>query len=412
MKAKKSRAIIIGGLLLLGMLLFWGIRSLTKYQQAEAKANEKKIEAVSVEKIMEQQNTASIMLAGAVAPNNMQKITLDAGNGEIEELSVNEGDTVTKGQKLFVYKDLETEAAIREAEVEESAKEKNVTVAQSNAQIKWSIYNERKKTATSEEQSVLAQLKGEALLADNDIASAKAALETAKQAYQAAVEQREKKIVKADMDGQIKSLNQELLQKSVDERGKENFIEIVDESSLYVKGTISEFDREKVKIDQPVEIIDRKNPQNKWTGKITKLAHLAASDNQENDKKEEENPNLSKYPYTVKFEGSENAPLLGAHMYVKVLSESAEGGQIRLPKEYIQEGSGGNKKQQDTAAKTYFVWKVVKNKVTKQMVTIAEQQNDDEWVVIKEGVNQKDQLVYPVEGISEGMEVGQSVAVK
>lgn len=55
-------------------------------------------------------------------------------------------------------------------------------------------------------------------------------------------------------------------------------MEIIDKSKMLVKGNISEFDRDKLKIGQKVEVIDRKDNSKKWTGKVTQVGNLKAEE--------------------------------------------------------------------------------------------------------------------------------------
>ncbi|MBS7577590.1 MULTISPECIES: efflux RND transporter periplasmic adaptor subunit [unclassified Enterococcus] len=373
--------------------------SVVSADKKEAQTILKKVSVKSLQK-SEQGNESAVTLAGAITANNISKIKIDPSKGIVEDLAVNEGDTVVKGQKLFTYKNVSMELEMKEAEAVLTEKKQLLSSAESNSIIKWDLYNKASKTYTADQASELADLKGQATIASNDIANAKAAVDTAQITYQAAVEKLENNVVKASTDGQIKSLNKEILEKSDDEKNSDNFIEIVDSSSVYVKGKINEFDRESASLQQPVEIIDRKNPKNTWRGKITKIGYLVAENGKSDDKKEEENPNLSKYPYTVKLDETDNIPLIGSNVYVKLLSDDEA--LLKIPQKYIIE----EKTTEDGQDKEkYFVWKVVDGKIKKQEITIDEAKISKKGTVITGGISKEDSIVEATEGLKEGMEV-------
>ena len=58
--------------------------------------------------------------------------------------------------------------------------------------------------------------------------------------------------VTADTAGTITSMNEDLPTQSKAKKEEENFIEIMDKSKTFVKGNVSEFDREKLQVGQKV----------------------------------------------------------------------------------------------------------------------------------------------------------------
>ena len=50
----------------------------------------------------------------------------------------------------------------------------------------------------------------------------------------------------------------------------------MDKSKTLVKGTVSEFDREKLSVGQKVEVVDRKDPKKRWSGTVTQVGSLTA----------------------------------------------------------------------------------------------------------------------------------------
>ncbi|MHC5375622.1 efflux RND transporter periplasmic adaptor subunit [Enterococcus sp. LJL120] len=401
-KRKRLLFMILLSVIFVVIFYYYGSNIKSSVSSAEIKDVHTTYEKISVKSLQKNDTygESAVTLAGAITANSISKIKIDPSKGTVENLAVNEGDNVAKGQVLFNYKNVSMELELKEAEAVLTEKKQLLYSAEDTETLKWDMYNKASRTYTEDQASELADLKMQATIASNDIVNAKAAVDTAQITYQAAVENSEKNVVTASTDGQIKSLNKELLDKSDDEKSSDNFIEIVDSSSLYVKGKISEFDRESASLEQPVEIIDRKNPENTWRGKVTKIGYLVAEDGKSDDTEEEENPNLSKYSYTVKLEETDNAPLLGSNVYVKLLSDSES--QLTLPKDYVKEEKTTENGQD---SKKYFVWKVINGKVKKQEITIDEDKSNGEKVVIISGISEEDNIIEASDEVKEGIEV-------
>ena len=142
--------------------------------------------------------------------------------------------------------------------------------------------------------------------------------------------------VTADTAGTITSMNEDLPNQSKAKKEEENFIEIMDKSKTLVKGTVSEFDREKLSVGQKVEVVDRKDPKKRWSGTVTQVGTLTTANtgNSNGGNKQQENPNQGKYPYTVELDQGGEMPLVGSHSYVNVVENAPEAGKVVVNKAY------------------------------------------------------------------------------
>lgn len=344
--------------------------------------------------------TEATTLSGKVYANSSQKIKL-ADNREVENVLVKEGDSVEVGQDLFTYKDLEGENSLKEAELIVAEKQKLLENSQSTSNMEWSIYNAMKKQADVD-KTELYQQQMKAQMATNEINSAELSLEVAQSTYNSTKQKFDERIVKSKVKGTVKVIDNDKLQPSTNDAG--NFMELLDESTLFVKGEISEFDIDTMTLGQRVAIIDRKNPKNTWEGQVTKLAHMASEDNQEADSKETENPNLSKYPFTIKLNPAETYPIIGSHVYAQLLEEE-DSTIVKVPSAYIITENGGK----DDKSVHKYIWKSVDKKILKQEVKINETQSDSKIVSVKEGLSKKDKVVLPQPELKEGMEIGKPI---
>lgn len=402
-KRKKVLAISTTlGILILGLIIFLFTRP-SDFDQSETESVESQI----VKDISANLQSTGTMLAGKIVANNSNQIKIDSTRGKIKEVFVNEGDQVEKGQALFSYQ-TDQELKVKEAEVDKTVKTNAVDVAKSNASIKWTLYNQKNEQlrkaknsadSTQEELSTLEeglkQAQLDAIGGDNEVKNAESELEKANLIYENETEKLKDDTVVADNAGLIKTVNQDLVNQSADRQKEENFIEIIDSSQLFVDGSVTEFDKDKVAIEQPVEIVNREDNNQRWEGKVVQVASLSSEDSN-SSKEEDENPNLSKFPYKVVVNENENMPTIGSHVYVKLMASGYDANKIILNKEYIV--TKGNKE---------YVWSVEDNSIKLREITSIALEND--LIEVTDGLSTTDSIAVPKEGMVEGMEVGENI---
>ncbi|WP_086314090.1 HlyD family secretion protein [Enterococcus sp. 7F3_DIV0205] len=391
-----------------------GIKGLSpsSEQPINASTPENQVEEKIVKALIEESKTSDLILAGKVTANNTNKIKIDPDKGTVKEILVKEGDKVEKGQALFTYQ-TDQQMKTKEAELDAEAKARAVEVARSSASIKWDAYNkklsqlnkarddynkensEELKSEIKSLESEVDQAYTEGLTGDNEVKNAESDLEKAQLMQTNEQERLGADTIVADNAGTIKSLNADLINQSKEKQREENFMEIIDDSNLFVSGDINEFDREKASVNQPVELIDRKNKEKTWKGKLVQVANLS-SDEAGNDKKQDEDPNLSKFPYKVLIDKEGEMPIIGSHVYVKVLPKEFEKGKIILNKKYVL---SKDDKQ--------YVWKVENKKI--KMHVIKGTPLGENLVEVNEGLAQTDKIAIPKDGMENGMEVGEDV---
>ena len=244
----------------------------------------------------------------------------------------------------------------------------------------------------------LAQALSDAKTADSEVTTAQIEAEKAQVTAQTESDRMKYDTVTADTAGTITSMNEDLPNQSKAKKEEENFIEIMDKSKTLVKGTVSEFDREKLSVGQKVEVVDRKDPKKRWSGTVTQVGSLTAENTSNNNggNKQQENPNQGKYPYTVELDQGGEMPLVGSHSYVNIVENAPEAGKVVVNKAYTFNKNG----------KTY-VWKVEGK--TLKLQEVKTKKVSDRLVEITEGLTMQDTISTPREGMKDGMEVGQNV---
>ena len=415
-KKMNRKTILLGSTVILACAGLGGYVLLHQVnQQQTMKMVDNKIDSLTVQDAVNNSKKTSLVLSGEVVANNSSKVKIDPSKGEVKEVFVKNGDTVTQGQPLFSYVTSQ-ELTAQSAQYDAQAKANGITAAQTSASIKWETYNRKlanlntlkNKYNSSKDESLLDQIKSaedevaqalsDAKTADNEVTTAQIEAEKAQVTAQTESDRMKYDTVTADTAGTITSMNEDLPTQSKAKKEEETFIEIMDKSKTLIKGSVSEFDREKLSVGQRVDVVDRKDPKKRWSGTVTQVGTLTTANtgNSNGGNKQQENPNQGKYPYTVELDQGGEMPLVGSHSYVNVVENAPEAGKVVVNKAYTFSKNG----------KTY-VWKVEGKKVKMKEVKI--KKVSDRLVEITEGLTMKDTISTPREGMKDGMEVGQNV---
>ena len=415
-KKMNRKTIILGSAVILACAGLGGYVLLNQVNQKQAmQMVDNKIDSLTVQDAVNNSKKTSLVLSGEVVANNSSKVKIDPSKGEVKEVFVKNGDTVTQGQPLFSYVTSQ-ELTAQSAQYDAQAKANGITAAQTSASIKWETYNRKlanlntlkNKYNSSKDESLLDQIKSaedevaqalsDAKTADNEVTTAQIEAEKAQVTAQTESDRMKYDTVTADTAGTITSMNEDLPTQSKAKKEEETFIEIMDKSKTLIKGSVSEFDREKLSVGQRVDVVDRKDPKKRWSGTVTQVGTLTTANagNSNGGNKQQENPNQGKFPYTVELDQGGEMPLVGSHSYVNVVENAPEAGKVVVNKAYTFSKNG----------KTY-VWKVEGKKV--KMKEVKTKKVSDRLVEITEGLTMNDTISTPREGMKDGMEVGQNV---
>lgn len=419
MRVNKKK--IIGGVGLL-LLFFVGITGWYFNSNSAQEDEGKKVIPQPVKSLSENQGQL-FYLPAKIEPNNAQILNVEQGKGVISELHVNEGDTVTKGQNLFTYYSPDGELELKEAQLQVTTQEKILEQTRSETTLKWDEYNkqvaelnelkEKYNKASTTEQDMMRQEKlslestvsqALSLAKETELGIGKAEIELEK--VQLALNNTEEKYKKneiiSEIDGVVKKIDKDQMNKEAKEEA-EPFMEILDTRSLYATGEVNEFDKEKLHLGQRVKIIDRKNQQNSWEGKIVKIDNTVKDKNNSDDseKNGEENENLSKFPIRIKLDPTETPPTIGFHVFLQPLIDKEDQKKIKLPLNYVI-------KEKEAA----FVWLVSGGKLKKQPVELGDVIKGSSMVEIKKGLSNQDLIVTPSSNLKEGMIVNSDAETK
>ena len=112
--AKKKRRIIIGVITLFSIIIAINIFLI----QGQKKEN-KKVDAVSLEKVTERKLNNTKLISGQVKPGNIESFYADPTKGKVKDIAVKEGQEVEKGTKLFSYDNEEINLQMKQAELDQ-----------------------------------------------------------------------------------------------------------------------------------------------------------------------------------------------------------------------------------------------------------------------------------------------------
>ncbi|WP_099225323.1 efflux RND transporter periplasmic adaptor subunit [Listeria costaricensis] len=342
------------------------------------------------------QGSTANYLTGVIEPKAVNKYTINTDKGKVDEVYVKVGDSVEKGQKLFHYSNPDGDLEIREAQLELEMQQ----AAASESQAKVDRLNKQLKEADDEEKATLTEERNQAQL---EVKQNQLSVEKAQAALSTVQTKFSNSIVYADASGVVRKVDDGQMNGAVSADSSNSnastFIEVVDDSAYYVKGAVDEFRRDELSKDQQVTIIDRNDESVTWPGKITAIGDLPESDgssSEESSSSSEENPVLTKYPFTIEVSAGEGMNI-GRHVFIstEVMGDAAANADtIALPSDFIFEKDGKS-----------YVWLVKDGKAKKTAVETGEPNQETMTTEVKSGVKMDDYILYPDNSVKAGMEV-------
>lgn len=356
-------------------------------------------------KLLSIPSNEKVFINGTIVPLEREVIYLDPTKGEVETLSVENGQTVSKGDTLFTYKNeqiteqiaqinLQLESARKErenllAQKEELKKQEELAKKEAQAQeeLLKKQAQEAEKNGSTEELNLLMQQSAPKVQTENFGSSqiSTAAVDNQISLYEkqiASLSEKEYYTVTAPIDGRI------IL--SDNERDATQPYIIIESDTFYIEGSVSEKDYPKIKAEQAVEATILSSGEI-VTGKISSMGNRPIS-NAIPAMSQQGSPgssDLSFYEVKISLDSQDNL-INGFHVQAVVeLSDSP----IEIPKTSLIEEEG----------KTY-VYKVVDNLLVKQEITYKEGESDK--VIVDSGLSEEDKIVeLPTEEMKEGMPV-------
>ncbi|MEG1409276.1 MAG: efflux RND transporter periplasmic adaptor subunit [Terrisporobacter sp.] len=299
-------------------------------------------------------------LNGTVQPNKSKVFFKDATKGENYTINKNDGEMVSKGSLLITYKNEEVSNQISglEEQISELKKEKN------KANNGKDQVNETQIVEIQQEMAnpIEAEIKN----AQKELAKLK------KQKYSYEY---------APFAGIVCISNQD--------SGTENQSLLkLRSSDLHVKSQVSERELDKVKKDQPVEVLILANDKT-VKGKIEEVSHEPEDQVSTMGESTAGASSIANYPVIIDLDSQSNI-VNGYHVQAKIKSIDKE---IKIPTSAIK--SEKNKK---------YVYLIRDDKLEKQFIKT--KGTKGEFTIVTSGLKEKDEIV---EVVKDDMKEGQSV---
>ncbi|MEH7610630.1 efflux RND transporter periplasmic adaptor subunit [Gottfriedia acidiceleris] len=338
--------------------------------------------------------TKTETVSGRVVQSHTETIYVNPTKGSINEIFVKEGDTVTKGQKLFSYEDTTIAAEIGQAEVNKKLAE--TTVTQKNDQIaslEKDIQNAISGSTSTPNTTDVNNTDKNATNTTNtpEIQSLQAELNTTKEELNAAqlkVEQytleaeklkaqQESLTVNSNSDGVVLNLNKSIGQGyKVTDKQQISIMQIASNEPFEIEGKLTEEEKAKVEPGQAIKVTSKVIADKNWKGSISEVSNYPMNDQSTNQDKNSKKEAIPYYSFRATLDSQENLyPGYETNLEVVVQSKDL----LAIPETSVK-GSGKSK----------YVYVLKKGTIYKQNVKTGKKQG--KYIAILKGVKEGDKV--------------------
>ncbi|HFI0235199.1 TPA: efflux RND transporter periplasmic adaptor subunit [Streptococcus suis] len=320
---------------------------------------------------------SATLLTGTVSAAEEQYVYYDSSKGDLTGLLVAQGDQVQVGTPLVQYDTSELQSNLDSAVRARDKVGRQIYDLKTNGQT----VDLTGDAATDSQATSSAQRSVDMQLQDlNDAyADAQAAVD---KAYQAVTEA----TVNSSVAGTVVEVNQSVSKSSTT---SQTLVHIVNQSSLQVKGSLTEYDLANLAVDQEVRIRTKVYPDKEWTGKITYISNYPEG-NQTADATSGTGTGGAKYPFKVAITSDMAELKQGFTVNIEVVNTSSS---ILVPTSALVYGDDGT-----------YVWTIVDGKAKKVAVELGNADALNQEVTA--GLTVGDQVISnPNNTLEEGKEV-------
>ncbi|HEL2057228.1 TPA: efflux RND transporter periplasmic adaptor subunit [Streptococcus suis] len=320
---------------------------------------------------------SATLLTGTVSAAEEQYVYYDSSKGDLTGLLVAQGDQVQVGTPLVQYDTSELQSNLDSAVRARDKVGRQIYDLKTNGQT----VDLTGDAATDSQATSSAQRSVDMQLQDlNDAyADAQAAVD---KAYQAVTEA----TVNSTVAGTVVEVNQSVSKSSTT---SQTLVHIVNQSSLQVKGSLTEYDLANLAVDQEVRIRTKVYPDKEWTGKITYISNYPEG-NQAADATSGTGTGGAKYPFKAAITSDMAELKQGFTVNIEVVNTSSS---ILVPTSALVYGDDGT-----------YVWTIVDGKAKKVAVELGNADALNQEVTA--GLTVGDQVISnPNNTLEEGKEV-------
>ncbi len=318
----------------------------------------------------------------AVAQETLE-ITLDSER-TLKECYVQEGDVVSKGQRLFVYDTQEDEDKIAQDEIDI---EKNQMSIESN---ETSIEQQERLQTTAEDEDERTEAYLQVLSLQNEIRSYEYEIQKTQIEIDSLQETIDDAVVTAEMGGFVQKISDPDSSEDSYSSDTSAYITILAEGDYRIEGKVNELAYDDLDIGMNMIVYSRTDPSQTWKGTITDISEEKDEDNE--NSYYGDSSDSSNYKFYVELENADGL-MLGQHVYLEEdAGQENEKSGLWLGEFYIM--------QEDGSA---YVWLAnSSNKIEKHEITLGDYDADNLEYEVTDGLTGEDYIAYPMEGISAG----------
>lgn len=395
-----KRVIIIGGIAAALALIGGGVWYLMKGNGGSGKDT---AYVTTVGSLTENISGTQNRYAGVVEPQRTVEVKLDSSRA-VQQLMVEEGQTVKAGDQLFIYDISSGEEELTTARLElERMKTEAVSY-----QEQINTYQREKEKAPQEDQlSYTIQIQSAQMdLKKNEYDQKK---------KEAEIEKLEKTgdspVVTSEIDGVVKEIKKSIMKGADDysdpdsdsSGGESTFITILGTGNYRVKGKINEQNMGDILEGEPVIVRSRQDSKVVWRGIMGAVDTEHPASQEQNDDfvmsdsgGDDEQTTSSSYPFYVELESTEGL-MLGQHVYIELdVGQENQRDGIWLNEIYIEEADTENA----------YVWASDgQDRLEKRSVVLGEYDEAAGEYQITKGLTAADCIAFPSEDLQEGMTV-------
>lgn len=370
-KLRRALFLVLGMLVLIlagGAFLFGGNPSTSKSKEDER---------LHYQVAKEGAIASSTLLSGTVSATEEQYVYYDATKGDVASVQVKQGDQVTAGQTLVQYDVTELQANYDMAVQTRDKISRQIQDLRTNGQTVQITGDDAtdKATIDSAQRSVDMQLQD----LNDSYADAQATVDKALASLNEAT-------VKSTVSGTVVEVNQSISKSNTSTN--QIIVHIVNQGSLQVTGSLSEYDLANIKVNQSINISSKVYPDQTWTGKINYISNYPSQET--SDQANTTAGSDPKYPFKATITSEIGSLKQGFSVNIEVVSNDKH---LLIPATALI-----NEKKKN------YVWTLVDDKVKKVEVQVG--QSDTLYQEVLAGLKAGDKVISnPHANLKDGKKV-------
>ncbi|MFB7139074.1 efflux RND transporter periplasmic adaptor subunit [Gottfriedia sp. NPDC056225] len=340
--------------------------------------------------------TKTETVSGRVVQSHTDTIYVNPAKGSINEIFVKEGDTVTKGQKLFSYENTTLAAELGQAEVNKKLAETSVTqkkeqvssleqdIQSASTETESNTTDENKttdkstdKTETTTNAVIIQTLQAELNTAKEELNTAELKVEQYTLEAEKLKAQQGSLTVNSNNEGVVLNLNKDIGQgfKATDKQ-QISIMQIASNEPFQIEGKLTEEEKSKIEPGQPIKVTSKIVGNTNWKGSISEVSNYPMNNTSTDQEKDSKKESDAYYTFRATLDSQEKL-YPGYETNLNVVVESKD--LLSVPATSVK-GSGKSK----------YVYLLKKGKIVKQTVKIGQKQG--KYVAILKGVKEGDKI--------------------